>query len=110
MRRALPVALVVALAGCTAPAPPPAPKQEAKAPEPAATEYYGTTEPLAADAVYFVLTDRFVNGDKSNDQRKQGGGAATHTFDRPTPGAPEGRTDNVGYLGGDFIGILDNAV
>jgi glycosidase len=98
----------VVLAACSAPTPP-APKPVAKATEPAATEYYGTTEPLAADAVYFVLTDRFVNGDKSNDQRNQGGGAATHTFDRPTPGAPEGRTDNVGYLGGDFKGLLDNA-
>jgi len=73
----------------------------------AADDFYGTTEPFAKDAVYFVLTDRFVNGDPSNDHRDQGG--AHPTFDRPTPGAPEGRTDNVGYLGGDFKGILDNA-
>lgn len=67
----------------------------------------GTTEPMAADAVYFVLTDRFVNGDPSNDHRDQGG--ANRTFDRPVPGAPAGRTDNIGYLGGDFRGLLDNA-
>jgi cyclomaltodextrin glucanotransferase len=67
----------------------------------------GTTEPMASDAVYFVLTDRFVNGDPSNDQRTQGG--RNRTFDRPTPGAPKGRTDNIGYLGGDFKGVLDNA-
>ena len=70
-------------------------------------EVYGTAEPFAKEAVYFVLTDRFVNGDPSNDHRDQGGRNAT--FDRPTPGAPEGQTDNVGYLGGDFKGVLDNA-
>jgi glycosidase len=70
-------------------------------------EVYGTAEPFAREAVYFVLTDRFVNGDTSNDHRDQGGKNAT--FDRPTPGAPEGQTDNVGYLGGDFKGVLDNA-
>lgn len=70
-------------------------------------EVYGTTEPFAKEAVYFVLTDRFVNGDPSNDHRDQGG--KHPTFDRPTPGAPAGRSDNIGYLGGDFKGVLDNA-
>lgn len=70
-------------------------------------EYYGTREPFAANAVYFVLTDRFVNGDPSNDHRDQGGNHPT--FDLPVPGAPEGRSANVGYLGGDFRGLLDNA-
>jgi cyclomaltodextrin glucanotransferase len=73
----------------------------------AADDFYGTTEPFAKEAVYFVLTDRFVNGDPSNDHRDQGG--TNPTFDRPTPGAPAGQTDNVGYLGGDFKGVLDNA-
>ena len=73
----------------------------------AADAFYGTTEPFAKEAVYFVLTDRFVNGDPSNDHRDQGG--KNPTFDRATPGAPEGQTDNVGYLGGDFKGVLDNA-
>jgi cyclomaltodextrin glucanotransferase len=107
VKRLLAVATVAWLAGCTNPAPPPAPKTKAEAPK--VVEYFGTTEPFAAHAVYFVLTDRFVNGDKGNDQRKQGKGAALHTFDRPTPGAPAGRSDNVGYLGGDFKGLLDNA-
>ena len=76
----------------------------------AVREYVGTTEPFAADAVYFVLTDRFVNGDPSNDQRDQGGqDPELRTFDRPVPGAPPGRSDNIGYLGGDFRGLLDNA-
>jgi len=68
--------------------------------------FYGTTEPFASNAIYFVVTDRFVNGDPSNDQRDQGG--AHRTFDVPIPG-PNGETDNVGYLGGDFKGVLDNA-
>ena len=74
-------------------------------------DYYGTLEPFASDAVYFVLTDRFVNGDPSNDQRDQGKakGDAFFTFDRPVPGAPAGRHDNVGYLGGDFKGVVDHA-
>jgi len=69
--------------------------------------FYGTTEPFASEAVYFVLTDRFVNGDASNDHRDQGG--KNGTFDVPTPGAPAGESDNIGYLGGDFKGIVDNA-
>lgn len=69
-------------------------------------EFYGTTEPFASEAVYFVLTDRFVNGDPGNDQRNQGG--AHPTFDRRIPG-PNGESDNIGYLGGDFKGIVDNA-
>lgn len=69
-------------------------------------DYYGTLEPLAADAIYFVMTDRFVDGDASNDHRDQGG--AHRTFDIPVPG-PNGESANIGYLGGDFKGILDNA-
>ena len=82
--------------------------KQATAPLP---DYFGTLEPFASDAVYFVLTDRFVNGDPSNDQREQGKakGEAFFTFDRPVPDAPPGRHDNVGYLGGDFKGIADNA-
>lgn len=86
-----------ALAGCAGTAQRP--------PEPQA--FYGTREPFAREAVYFVLTDRFVNGDPSNDHRDQGG--ANRTFDRPVPGAPPGKSDNIGYLGGDFKGLLDHA-
>ena len=69
-------------------------------------DYYGTEEPFAAEAVYFVLTDRFVDGDRSNNQAEQGG--KNHTFDRPIRGA-NGAPDNIGYLGGDFRGLLDHA-
>ena len=98
--RVLSLALLAALgAGCAHTTTSPA----------ATTDYYGTTEPFASNAVYFVLTDRFVNGDPSNDQRDQGGpDPARRTFDRPTPGA-EAPGDNIGYLGGDFRGLLDNA-
>lgn len=78
-------------------------------PFPVATEYVGTADPFAAHAVYFVVTDRFANGDPANDHRDQGGpDADRRTFDRPTPGA-EATGDNIGYLGGDFRGLLDNA-
>ena len=69
-------------------------------------EFVGTDAPMAADAIYFVLTDRFVNGDPSNDHRDQGG--AHRTWDIPVPGAPKGESANIGYLGGDFRGVLDN--
>ena len=42
-------------------------------------DYYGTSEPFASEAVYFVLTDRFVNGDPGNDHRDQGGPTARST-------------------------------
>lgn len=70
-------------------------------------DFYGTTEPFASQAIYFVMTDRFVNGDPGNDQRDQGG--VNHTFDRPLADAPAGESDNIGYLGGDFKGVVDNA-
>lgn len=73
---------------------------------PAPGDYYGTLEPFAADAVYFVVTDRFVNGDTGNDHRDQGG--AHRSFDVPTP-CDGGVGDNIGYLGGDFKGIVDHA-
>lgn len=67
---------------------------------------YGTREPFASEAVYFVMTDRFVNGDPANDHRDQGG--EHPTFGRPL--APcDGEVGHVGYLGGDFRGLLDHA-
>ena len=75
---------------------------------PPANTFVGTTEPMAAHAVYFVMTDRFVNGDPSNDHRDQG--LPDHgTWGGAVPGAPPGKEDYVGYLGGDFRGLLDNA-
>ena len=81
-----------------------------ESPEPGsgAAEYYGTLEPFAAEAVYFLLTDRFVDGDPTNNFPEQGGGPDTRTFDRPIQ--VEGYAEaNMGYLGGDFKGVLDNA-
>lgn len=72
-----------------------------------AEDFYGTLEPFASEAVYFLMTDRFVDGDPGNNYEDQGG-AERGTFDRPIKleGAPAG---NIGYLGGDFKGIVDNA-
>jgi len=67
---------------------------------------YGTLEPFVENAVYFVVTDRFVNGDPANDHRDQGGDHPT--FDRPLPEC-DGVSANVGYLGGDFRGLADHA-
>jgi len=94
---------VLGLGACSSEAPP------ASAPAVASAKvetFVGTTEPLAADPVYFVVTDRFVNGDPSNDQREQGG--EHRTFDIPLDW-PDGRTANIGYLGGDFRGVVDHA-
>ncbi len=75
--------------------------------DPGATnDFHGTLEPFASEAVYFVLTDRFVNGDPANDHRDQGGDR--HTFDIPLEPC-DGVAGNIGYLGGDFRGLLDNA-
>jgi cyclomaltodextrin glucanotransferase len=99
MRAKLTLIFAVLLAGCGT-------MSSVRPPAPPA-DYYGTLEPFAAENVYFVLTDRFVNGDPGNDQRGQGGD--NRTFDRPTPGTPAGVIDNIGYLGGDFKGIADHA-
>ncbi len=70
-------------------------------------EYYGTLEPFASEAVYFVVTDRFVDGDPGNNFEEQGAGP-WHSFDRPIVEDGEDIA-NIGYLGGDFRGILDHA-
>lgn len=68
--------------------------------------FYGTTLPFASEAVYFLMTDRFVDGDPSNNQVDQGG--KNQTFQQPIV-SEDGRKAFVGYMGGDFKGILDNA-
>ncbi|NNM20000.1 MAG: cyclomaltodextrin glucanotransferase [Gammaproteobacteria bacterium] len=73
----------------------------------AVEDYYGTLEPFASEAVYFVLTDRFVDGDAANNHVGQGA-PDRHTFDRPITDL-QGNEGNIGYLGGDFRGLLDNA-
>jgi cyclomaltodextrin glucanotransferase len=71
-----------------------------------AEDFYGTTEPFAREAIYFVLTDRFVDGDPNNNQVLQGG--ENGTWQRRLDG-PDGQAAFVGYMGGDFKGIHDNA-
>lgn len=67
---------------------------------------YGTTNNYAKEAIYFLMTDRFVDGDPSNNHENQGG--EYPTFDRPLVGE-NGEIANVGYLGGDFQGVINNA-
>ena len=100
--------LALALPGCS---PTPEPHTGSAADDMPATttvvaDYYGTLEPFAADPIYFVLTDRFVNGDAANDHRDQGGDYPT--WEVPVPG-PDGQFAYAGYLGGDFKGLLDHA-
>jgi glycosidase len=67
---------------------------------------YGTLNSFASEQIYFLLTDRFVDGDAGNNQVNQGG--KYNTFDIPLMG-PNGMQANIGYMGGDFKGVIDNA-
>ena len=69
--------------------------------------YVGTDEPFAEKAVYFVVTDRFVDGDPSNNYEDQGG--EYPTFNRPVLSESGQAVANIGYMGGDFAGIVKNA-
>jgi len=71
-----------------------------------AREYFGTLTPFASESVYFILTDRFVDGDPRNNNEDQGGDFPS--FNIPLKG-PDGLSANIGYLGGDFKGVLNNA-
>jgi len=70
-------------------------------------DYYGTLEVFASEALYFVVTDRFVDGDPENNFPQQGG-TELRTFDRPIR-LTDAEPANIGYLGGDFKGVMDNA-
>lgn len=69
-------------------------------------QFYGTIHPFASEAVYFVMTDRFVDGDPTNNFELQGG--QYPTFNVPLI-YEDGRQANVGYMGGDLKGVLNNA-
>ncbi|PCJ50031.1 MAG: cyclomaltodextrin glucanotransferase [Gammaproteobacteria bacterium] len=83
----------------------PEPKEQYQTKQPE-TSYYGTLEPFASEAVYFLMTDRFVDGDSSNNYPDQGGDYPSY---RLAMEAEDGRKAYVGYMGGDFKGVLDNA-
>ncbi|MBL4942141.1 MAG: cyclomaltodextrin glucanotransferase [Colwellia sp.] len=68
--------------------------------------FYGTKNDYASQAIYFLMTDRFVDGDVSNNHDEQGG--EFPTFNIKLTGE-NGEQANVGYLGGDFQGVLNNA-
>ena len=70
-------------------------------------QLYGTDIDFASESIYFLLTDRFVDGDPTNNQVDQGKPDFA-SFNRNLLG-PNGKSDNIGYLGGDFKGVLNNA-
>lgn len=69
-------------------------------------EWIGTQHPFASETVYFIVTDRFVDGDPANNYPEQGGDWPS--FDRPIT-SDDGHAANIGYLGGDFKGVADHA-
>ena len=68
--------------------------------------FYGTLEPFAEESIYFLLTDRFVDGDPTNNYPNQGGNYPS--FNQPLT-HQSGEQAYLGYLGGDYFGILKNA-
>ncbi|MBW3138236.1 cyclomaltodextrin glucanotransferase [Ferrimonas balearica] len=95
-----PLALVMAalLSGCANSGAGSAPQSPAKS----QPEYFGTAHPFASEAIYFLITDRFVDGDPDNNYPEDSG------WDRPLRW-DNGDVANVGFQGGDFRGVLDNA-
>ncbi len=81
-------------------------KQENKTAAKVKQSFYGTTLPFASEAIYFLMTDRFVDGDPGNNQINQGGDYPT--FQQPII-SKDGKKAYVGYMGGDFKGVLNNA-
>ncbi|WP_165986338.1 pullulanase-type alpha-1,6-glucosidase [Streptomyces sp. YIM 98790] len=84
--------LVYAVAAPAAAAPPPPPSDAELAAEPA-------RQPLTGEQFYFVLPDRFANGDPANDTAGIAGGRLDHGHDP---------TDEGFYHGGDLRGLIDN--
>jgi cyclomaltodextrin glucanotransferase len=68
--------------------------------------YFGTQNSFAKHSMYFLMTDRFVDGDPSNNYPEQGG--ELPTFNRELVNPNGGPNANVGYMGGDFQGIVNN--
>ncbi|NYI04526.1 alpha-amylase family glycosyl hydrolase [Allostreptomyces psammosilenae] len=81
----------VPAAGATAQALPPPPSD-------AALAAAATRHDLTREQFYFVLPDRFANGDAGNDTGGMPGGALEHGFDP---------TDKRFYNGGDLRGLID---
>lgn len=59
----------------------------------------GPASPLASDRIYFVMTDRYANGDPSNDTGGKTGGVGQTGYDP---------TSTAWWHGGDFKGLTGN--
>ena len=95
------VGLSVSLAGCSDEA---TVKQADASGQPAAIHSAGTDKlrsykdrPITDDVIYFLLPDRFANGDPSNDTGGYEGGTLDHGFDPTHKGF---------YHGGDLKGLI----
>ena len=75
-----------------------APADDAVPPEVAALALDGLRGPLTGERFYFVLPDRFANGDPSNDTAGIDGDRLAHGFDP---------TDTGFYHGGDLAGLTE---
>ncbi|NLG20522.1 MAG: DUF3372 domain-containing protein, partial [Actinomycetales bacterium] len=75
-----------------------APADDAVPPEVAALALDGLRGPLTGERFYFVLPDRFANGDPSNDTAGIDGDRLAHGFDP---------TDTGFYHGGDLAGLIE---
>lgn len=84
-------ALVSAVPAAAAPKPPPPPSDRSLAAEPARHD-------LTREQFYFVLPDRFANGDRRNDRGGLTGSRLEHGFDP---------TDKGFYQGGDLKGLTE---
>jgi alpha-amylase len=62
----------------------------------AALARLGPTPPIASDRIYFVMTDRYANGDRANDEGGLAGGPAVTGYDP---------TSTAYFHGGDFKGL-----
>lgn len=70
-------------------------------------EVYGTDRDFAKESIYFVITDRFVDGDKHNNYKHQGGKYPTYKGELKSKDGKH--KAYIGYLGGDFKGLYENS-
>ena len=89
---------LLALAGPTTFVPPAAAAPAADEPSAAVLAAWGADRPGPAEQFYFVLPDRFANGDPRNDTGRLPGDRLSTGFDPADKGF---------YHGGDLQGIID---
>jgi glycosidase len=89
---ALALGLIVAGSGVSATSAPPSPAEQAALAKP------GTISSLASQRIYFVMPDRYANGDPANDRGGLSGSRNVTGYDPTDPGY---------FHGGDLKGLAD---